>query len=422
MADKKKNQKKTKVWKEIEEKPKDKIVSKKFRGPSIFERIGRVMPRGKGEGMKQLAGVSGVSRSYEELVGLIIIYWLFFSLMVVGLGYLMKSETYILAIIIIGSLGVLWVLAFTILSFLADRRAEEVEQTLPDVLQIVSANISAGMTPYSALWISARKEFGVIAQEIKVAQKETLAGKEFRQALSEMGARVRSKALARTIRLIIQGMKSGGELPTILTGIAADIRRMKLLEKEMAANTTTYTMFIIFGMLIGAPLLFSVSIEFVETINKFQPEISTEDIPSTPMAAGGLSGFSMMTGSRCPKDFDEDGIPDACEKKMGLDPRDPADAGMVDPKSYDGETYYEVWSRSGTCEAPAACVTSSYLETFALLALFTISFFGSLLIGLIRHGKQSAGIKYMPILVIATLMIFFLFRLGLQVMFGTIFA
>jgi len=166
--------------------------------------------------------------------------------------------------------------------------------------------------------------------------------------------------------LIIQGMKAGGELPQILQGIGTDIRQMRLLQKEMAANTMSYILFILFGMILGAPLLFSVSIQFVDVINKFQPDtpaIDVADEGGSPMA--GMSGFDMMSmgSSSCPKDFDGDGIPDNFEKDYGLDSKNGLDSMSINPET--GNTYLEDYQETAE-PISASCVNSAYLTTFCI--------------------------------------------------------
>ncbi len=390
----------------------------------IYRRVGRFSPFGWKKKVNQLIIYSGVNKTQEEITGITIVNGSILAAIVAVVGILFFNWGIPFALFAaLISFAVVWMLVYSLLNLMADKRTDEVEGTLPDVLQIVSANISAGMTPYNALWVSARKEFGALAEEIKIAQKETLGGKSFPEALTDMSRRVRSNVLQRTIRLIIQGMKAGGELPNILQGIGSDIRQMRLLQKEMAASTMSYTLFILFGMVFGAPLLFSVSIQFVDIINKFQPdEINKEAISSaqTSPMSGGMQGFNVMSlgGGGCPKDFDGDGLPDKWEKEQMLNPKNYSDAMSIDPDTR--KTYKEEYDSTAQ-PLPPSCITPGYLSTFAMIALFSIAFFGSLLIGLIRDGKQSAGLKLMPLLIPGTLGMFWLMSKGMSFFFGSMF-
>jgi len=65
-----------------------------------------------------------------------------------------------------------------------------------------------------------------------------------RKSLRNMSERIKSYKLSRSIKLMIQGMRSGGELPTVLQEIASDIRTEQNLFKRMSAQTTSQAMFI----------------------------------------------------------------------------------------------------------------------------------------------------------------------------------
>jgi hypothetical protein len=388
---------------------------------SVSQRAGGVSPFGWKKKITELIIYSGINKTQEEVTGLVVVNGAILAGLVAAAGFfLMGMDLITVTIVSVISFAVVWIITYSLLNLMADKRTDEVESALPDVLQIVSANISAGMTPYNALWVSARKEFGALAEEIKIAQKQTLGGKAFNDALTEIGTRVRSNVLRRTLRLITQGMKAGGELPQILQGIGSDIRQMKLLQKEMAANTMSYILFIMFGMLLGAPLLFSVSIQFVDIINRFQPDTMDTDVSMQSSPGGMGGGFDMMSlgGGGCPKDFDGDGIPDDWEKEYGLNPKDPGDAHEINTDT--GNTYLEDYNKEAP-PLPDSCITPGYLSIFAMISLFSISFFGSLLIGLIKDGRQSAGMKLMPLLIPATLVMFWLMNAGMSMFFGSMF-
>jgi len=390
----------------------------------VSKRTGKASPLGWRKKINQLVIYSGLNKTQEEVTGIAIVNGTILALVVAAAGFFLLGFGIILSIIAaVVAFGAVWVVIYAVLIMMADKRTDEVEGTLPDVLQIVGANISAGMTPYNALWVSARKEFGALAEEIKLAQRETLGGKPFTDALTDMSKRVRSNILQRTIRLIIQGMKAGGELPNILQGIGSDIRQMRLLQKEMAANTMSYTLFILFGMILGAPLLFSVSIQFVDIMNRFQPEgINTEALSNaqaSPMA-GGMQGFDVISLGRggCPRDFDKDGIADKWEKEHGLSPKNTSDAMKIDPET---NLPYLIEYQQTAEPLPGSCITAGYLSTFAMIALLSVAFFGSLLVGLIRSGKQSAGLKLAPLLIVVTLGMFWLMNTGMSFFFGSMF-
>jgi len=146
----------------------------------IYNRAGGVSPFGWKRKINQLIIYSGVNKSQEGITGITIVNGAVLGAFVFVMGYFLWGwDITTTSIVSISSFVLVWIITYSIINLMADKRTDEVEEALPDVLQIVSANISAGMTPYNALWVSARKEFGALAEEIKIAQKETLGGKAF---------------------------------------------------------------------------------------------------------------------------------------------------------------------------------------------------------------------------------------------------
>jgi len=143
-----------------------------------------------------------------------------------------------------------------------------VENILPDVLLLMAMNIRSGMTTDRALIVTARPEFGLLEKELNRAGKQVLAGKEIKYALLEMTQHIRSKTLESTVRMIIEGIDSGGELSSLLQQTADEIQNSKIVQGEVKANVLMYAIFIFFAAGIGAPLLFGISTYIVSNISQ----------------------------------------------------------------------------------------------------------------------------------------------------------
>jgi len=298
----------------------------------------------------------GVRKTSSQIISSTSIYAVVFSILAGALAYSLDFS----GLLIFGSFTagfvVVFVVVYIILNIMADRRAESVDAMLPDVLQIVSVNMTAGMTPYNSLLVAARPEFGPLAEEIHNAVQDTLGGKPLIASLEEMTTRVRSDKLRRCIKLMAQGMESGGELSSVLQGIATDIRYIQSLQKEMKANTTAYSMFILFSVLIGAPLLLGVSITFVEI---FSAIFETIDVGSMEGAA-----------------------------------------------------------QSSMISLEGLSISPEFFWLYAVLVLLISGFFGGIMIGVIQTGKVSSGITYGPVLAIIAVTIFIVLHKVLVGVFG----
>jgi Flp pilus assembly protein TadB len=299
----------------------------------------------------------GVNKTSSQIISTTAIYGVVFSLFAGAVAYALHLPGILILGAFIAGFAIIFVLIFIILSMMADKRAEAVDQVLPDILQIVSVNMVAGMTPYNSLLVAARPEFGPLAEEIHKAVQDTLSGKPLIASLEEMATRVRSDKLRRCVKLMVQGMNSGGELSTVLQEIAKDIRYMQNLEKEMKANTTGFSMFILFAIVIGAPLLLGVSITFVEI---FSAIFATIDVGS-----------------------------------MG----EAAQASMI---SLEGLS-----------------ITPDFFWMYAVFVLTISGFFGGLMIGVLQSGKMSSGITTGPALAVVAVLIFIVLHRVLISVFGS---
>ena len=256
------------------------------------------------------------------------------------------------------------ILTYLIFMFIADARASQIEKVLPDALQLISANVRAGMTVDRAIWLSARPEFGVLEEEIKMVGARTMGGKTLKAALTEMTKTVKSTILDRTIKLLLEGIESGGELAHLLEEVANNVRVTQTLKKEIKASVMTYSIFILFAAVIAAPFLFSISIFFVDTMTNLW---GSADLGTA------VTGSTMGMGSMFQK-------------------------------------------------AKGPQILASDLYWFSVAVLSVTSFFGSLTIGLIQTGKEKNGLRLIPGLFIGSISILTIASMVVKMLFQGFFA
>ncbi|MBN2101935.1 MAG: type II secretion system F family protein [Candidatus Aenigmarchaeota archaeon] len=228
-----------------------------------------------------------------------------------------------------------------------EKRVNFVEEILPDTLELMAANMRAGFIPSRALVLSAREEFGPLADAIKESGKEMLTGGSLEDAFSRLGKFVKSDILGSTMKLINEGTKSGGELVALLEETAIDIRRKHAIKNEVKANILMYGIFIVFAGAIAAPVLYALTIHLVAMMSQFGASTSagTSSVP--------MMGMGMFSGG-----------------------------------------------------GGGAQISPDFLFIFSILSLIITAFFSGLIIGIIDSGKEKSGIKYIPIFVILALVIF----------------
>ncbi|MFT4249889.1 MAG: type II secretion system F family protein [Candidatus Woesearchaeota archaeon] len=170
----------------------------------------------------------------------------------------------------LGLFGV-WLLCQLVASFVLDMkidaRRREVEEVLPDFLQLTAANIGAGMPIDRALWYAVRPRFGVLAKEVEVVAKHVLTGEELDEALMQFTKKYDSLLLTRSINLLLEGIAAGSHIADLLHKISVDIQDQRILQEEMAANVMTYVIFIGFAAVLAAPILFGLATQLLVVIS-----------------------------------------------------------------------------------------------------------------------------------------------------------
>ncbi|NIO21417.1 MAG: hypothetical protein GTN76_11930 [Candidatus Aenigmarchaeota archaeon] len=235
-----------------------------------------------------------------------------------------------------------------------DRRKNFVENVLPDALELTAANIRSGFIPSKALLLSARSEFGPLAEAIKRSGKEIMTGKSLADGLNQIPKYIKSEVLERAVKLISEGSRSGGQLVALLEENAIDIRRKQAIKKEVKANIIMYGIFIIFAGILGAPVLYALSLYLITTLTVFS-------------SAGTL------------------------------------------PESFSSNIPYFKFGIT---------VSPDFLFLFSIVSIIITTFFSGIIIGLIDTGKEKGGIKYIPIFMIIALLVFFGARMVISSMFA----
>jgi len=227
-----------------------------------------------------------------------------------------------------------------------DAKAKIMEKALPDALQLMSSNLRAGLTPERALLLAARPEFGPLAEEINRVGKEVALGKDMDEALLEISKRVKSTRIEKTIALIVSGLRSGGELASLLDNTAHNLRDQDFVDQKIRSSVRMYVIFIFAAVGFGAPMLYGMSSFLVDVLTKI---LGNVEIPKT-------STFAM-----------------------------PINLSQIS-------------------------IGPDFVMKYVIISLIITSILGSMALGLINKGEERQGLKYVPMLIFMTLVIFFIVR------------
>jgi len=329
----------------------------------IYEIIFRMMPKGYNDWIKKYITYAGFTISPGKYSGFSLLYGILLGISMTAIVYLFGLTLFGLStwqlMIVFGlvSFLVFEALMHSLLLVVSDKIANFTDDILPDALRLISANIRSGFTPDRALLLSARPEFGPLEKQIIKTAKLTFSGQALEEAIQIMPKKINSRALKRSVDLLVEGMQRGGNISSLLDGLSDDIRQTKILKREVQAFVMMYAIFIFFAAGIGAPLLYGISSFLVETMKDIGGAVDV----STSLP--GSMNFMAFAGIK---------------------------------------------------------VETEFMMLYMISALSVTSIFGGLIMGLIQTGTEKAGLKYVPILFGVSMTVFFLVRMMVTSIFGTI--
>lgn len=321
----------------------------------LLVEFGKLLTRGKAKKVKEMLTYADIKVNPFYFVS---INFLLAIVITVAVGLIVFDAYGVVYSLVSAALTVFiyYASVLMILSLLAEQRARYVEMVLPDVLLLMSSNLRSGISPEEAFLLSARPEFGFLADKIKKAGKKIAAGASLVDAFSELSYGINSKLFKQTMSLIIEGINSGGDLSVLLESTANDIKETASIRKEVRSMIFVYAFFIFIAACLIAPVLYAVSIQLAGVLSKLSQSIAiqflTEKAPTVKLAPSGISG--------------------------------------------------------------------EFLTTFAYINLTIVSVFASFIVALINKGNEKYGIRYIPFFLGITLALFYVAKLILFAFFGGI--
>lgn len=270
----------------------------------LYYALGNLTPKRINRHIENMLDYSGVDMDARAWFGSVLLLSLLFGIAGLLFSWVVLEITSVATLLLIAIVVFLFTLfsLYLVLHFRVEDRRKRIESVLPDALQMIAANIRAGLTPLAALRTAARPEFGPLEEEVRYVTAKSLGIESFTDALKEMSKRIKSEILERTVNLFIVSMRSGGSLAVLLENAADDILESQELRRQLIAGTNMYIVFILFALLVGMPALLSISIEFVNMISSLQEKGARTALSSevglgmgVPVSAEFLFTISIVT-------------------------------------------------------------------------------------------------------------------------------
>ena len=232
----------------------------------VYRLIAKIVPFKVKANSKHFLSTFNFQRNPEEIVGFFLLASILSSLVIAFWIAFIFNTSFLICWAL--SLTSIFLFTYVTIAILIDSKAKKIEKSLPNALQLTASNLRAGITMDKALLLSSRPEFGPLKDELDLIGKKINLGESLPSALQQAAAKIRSKKLTRAVELINSGLRSGGELATLLEATAADLREQFLVDKKIKASISMYIIFIFSAAGIISPLLFGLSSFLVDVIQK----------------------------------------------------------------------------------------------------------------------------------------------------------
>lgn len=330
----------------------------------VYQRIASIIPKGFSDHIRGSLSYLNINIDERKFLGFLVAYG--FAL---GIAFALLLMVFLELPFLVGFLGTFMLFVggtYVYLGMAAESKGQQVDKVLPDALQLVASNIKSGLTTERALFTSARPEFGPLEVELKRASKEIVAGSSVDKALLAMGGRIKSSTFERTVWLVAKGIRSGGQISDLLIQLSDDLREQQSVQAENRAETSMYIMLIFIAAAFGAPILFGVSSFIVSILTTQLANLPTIDVPEGAALPSQLGPIMQISQKR------------------------------------------------------EIVITPEFVLTFSLVAMLVTAFFAAMTIGVINTGKAKQGWKFIPIVFIIGLLLFYAIRFALQGVFGTL--
>jgi len=143
------------------------------------------------------------------------------------------------------------------------RRIFKIDTIFPDFVRDLAESRRAGMTFTKSILFASKGNYGILTPEIQKISQQVSWGSSVSDALLAFSERVQTKAIRRTISLIIEASTSGGNVADVLDVAAKDAREIKMLETERKNNMASYVVVVYVGMFVFLAILLILCTSFI---------------------------------------------------------------------------------------------------------------------------------------------------------------
>ncbi len=129
-----------------------------------------------------------------------------------------------------------WSAPMTLVRRRAQRRFEQIDYELPELIDLLVVTVEAGLGFNGSLQVASRRLAGPLGDELRLALQEQRMGLSTNEALRNMLVRCETPAMRSFVRSVLQGETLGVSIGEIMRALATEMRKRRRLAAEERAQ------------------------------------------------------------------------------------------------------------------------------------------------------------------------------------------
>ncbi|HZX20462.1 MAG TPA: type II secretion system F family protein [archaeon] len=265
-------------------------LAKRLRGPGA--KVAKLFPFLKTE-LRQ-AELDFDESTYGAIMIVLSGFYFLFAASVGGIfAYRLSPQNLIPASLGLGILFALLILAQLAFypKIILKKKVRDVERNLVFALRTILIEIKSGVTLFDSINIVAEGDNGQVSKEFKKAVEKIETGYFQNEALEEMGENNPSLYFRRTIWQLVNGLKAGSDLSTIMESLVKDLTREK--ENQVRKYGNSLKLLSLLYMMLGA-IIPSLGLTFLIILSTFPQIKISQEVFWGMLAFIGLGQFMFL--------------------------------------------------------------------------------------------------------------------------------
>jgi len=225
--------------------------------------------------------------------------------------YIAQAITYFNLHVFVAISIMISLVAPAVILILQDRRRNQIDRSLPRVLEAISEGLQAGMTLIESIDEVSKQDYGWTSKELRIMGAQLSWGIPIESALDNFAQRVGTEMTKKTTALLSTAIRLGGDLKSLFRSTAEFLHKMHDAEDERSEQLRPYlsiiyvtlvvfvvTMFMLYNSLAG---LFELESNILQVrMTQSELKILLFDLAILEAIFGGLIASKLSSGTIAP--------------------------------------------------------------------------------------------------------------------------